>query len=78
VATRVPVVTGEVGEFDCQTAFVKSYFAWADARNMSYLGWTFNPGDCGNLPSLVTDWKGTPTAYGAALRDHLAALAASP
>jgi hypothetical protein len=78
VAARVPVVTGEVGEFDCQTAFVKSYFAWADARNMSYLGWTFNPGDCGNLPSLVTDWKGTPTAYGAALRDHLAALAASP
>jgi endoglucanase len=75
VASRVPVVTGEIGESDCGTSFIKNYMQWADARGLSYLGWTFNPGDCGGRPSLVTDWSGTPTPYGAGLRDHLAAAA---
>jgi hypothetical protein len=73
VAAAIPLVTGEVGQLDCKGDFVVSYMLWADAKNLSYLGWTFNPGDC-TRPSLVMDWSGTPSTYGVALHDHLAAL----
>jgi endoglucanase len=73
----VPVVTGENGESDCAHGYVDSYMAWADAHGISYLGWTWNPWDCSSGPALISDWNGTPTPYGAGLRDHLAALAAA-
>ena len=37
LAKVVPVVTGEFGESDCRTAFIKSFMNWADAHNVSYL-----------------------------------------
>jgi uncharacterized protein YbdZ (MbtH family) len=74
VAAKVPVVTGEFGESDCGRSYSDAYMAWADAHGISYLGWTWNPWDCSNGPALISDWGGTPTPYGAALHDHLAAL----
>jgi hypothetical protein len=74
VARAIPLVTGEVGETDCRTEFTTRYLNWADAHGLSYLGWTFNPGDCGKRPSLIQDWTGTPTPYGVALHDHLATM----
>jgi endoglucanase len=74
VATKVPVVTGELGENDCAHGYVDGYMAWADAHGVSYLGWTWNPWNCNNGPALISDWSGTPTAFGAGLHDHLASL----
>jgi hypothetical protein len=47
---------------------------WFDDHDLSYLGWTWNTWDCSSGPSLIPDYDGTPTAYGAGLRDHLRAL----
>jgi hypothetical protein len=47
---------------------------WFDDRDLSYLGWTWNTWDCSSGPSLISDYDGTPTSYGAGLRDHLRAL----
>ncbi len=77
VAAKVPVVTGEFGESDCAHGYADSYMAWADAHGVSYLGWTWNPWDCSGGPALISDWNGTPTAYGAGLHDHLATLLAA-
>ena len=75
VARRVPVVTGELGENDCAHGFVDRYMRWADARGISYLGWTWDTWDCSSGPALIRSYDGTPTAFSVGLRDHLAALA---
>jgi endoglucanase len=77
VAKRVPLVTGEMGEVDCAHDFIDTYMAWADAHGVSYLGWTWNVWDCRDGPALISDWSGTPTAFGVGLRDHLARLASA-
>jgi endoglucanase len=79
IAAAYPIVTGELGEFDCAHGFIDGYMAWADAHGVSYLGWTWDatsPGGwtCGGGPSLITDYLGTPTGFGIGLRNHLATL----
>ncbi|MFI1100447.1 cellulose binding domain-containing protein [Streptomyces melanogenes] len=71
VAARVPLVAGELGENTCAHSFVDRAMKWFDDRGISYLGWTWNTWDCSSGPSLITDYDGTPTAYGTGLRDHL-------
>lgn len=50
---------------------------------VSYLGWTWDstgpPSNwsCSRGPALITNYNGTPTAYGVGLKDHLASLAAA-
>jgi hypothetical protein len=75
VARKVPVVTGEFGDVDCAHQFIDEYMTWADGYGISYVGWTWNPWDCKQGPALISDWSGTPTAFGVGLRDHLAQLA---
>jgi endoglucanase len=75
VARKVPVVTGEMGENDCAHGYVDQYMAWADAHGISYLGWTWNPWNCKYARGMISDWNGTPNAFGAGLHDHLARLA---
>ncbi|MBV8195227.1 MAG: cellulase family glycosylhydrolase [Candidatus Dormibacteraeota bacterium] len=75
VAADVPVVTGEIGENDCAGDFINTYMPWADAHGVSYLAWTWNTWDCRGGPALITDYSGTPTAYGASYRTHLQTLA---
>ncbi|MFF7982929.1 cellulose binding domain-containing protein [Streptomyces sp. NPDC007901] len=74
VAAQVPLVAGEIGENTCSHAFVDQVMKWFDDRGLSYLGWTWNTWDCSSGPSLISDYSGTPTAYGAGLRDHLQAI----
>ncbi|MCG7202516.1 cellulose binding domain-containing protein [Streptomyces arenae] len=74
VAAQVPLVAGEIGEDTCSHAFVDQVMKWFDDRGLSYLGWTWNTWDCSSGPSLISDYNGTPTAYGAGLRDHLQAV----
>ncbi|GAA4868843.1 cellulase family glycosylhydrolase [Kitasatospora terrestris] len=74
VAAQVPLVLGEIGENDCAHGFIDQVMAWADAKKLSYLGWTWNTWNCGSGPSLISSYDGTPTSFGAGLKDHLAAI----
>ena len=74
VANSVPVVTGEFGEYECATTYVNPYMTFADSHGISYLGWAWDPYDCGSFPALIVDYTGTPTAYGMGLKSHLAAV----
>lgn len=71
VAAQVPLVAGEIGENTCGHSYVDSLMTWLDARGASYLGWTWNTWDCSSGPSLISSYDGTPTAYGAGLRERL-------
>jgi aryl-phospho-beta-D-glucosidase BglC (GH1 family) len=72
VAQQVPVITGELGENDCAHGYIDQYMPWADTNGVSYLGWAWNADfPCGGGPSLVTDYSGTPTAFGAGFKAHL-------
>jgi endoglucanase len=79
-ARHHPVLFGELGETDCRHAYIDSMMAFADRHGLGYLGWAWDavaPGgwSCTGGPSLITGYDGTPTAFGAGLRDHLRALA---
>jgi endoglucanase len=74
VAASVPVVTGEIGENDCSSAFIAGYMNWADAHAVSYLAWSWDTSNCSSGPALITSYDGVPTAFGAGFRDHLAAV----
>jgi hypothetical protein len=67
-------VTGEEGENDCAHGFIDNYMTWADGLGVSYLGWSWNPYDCKSFPSLITDYAGTPSAFGQGLKAHLQSL----
>jgi hypothetical protein len=79
LAQTTPVVTTEFGESGCTDSYALSYMAWADANDVSYLGWAWDATDkgwsCSAGPSLIVNYGGTPTGYGVGLRSHLAALA---
>jgi hypothetical protein len=74
VAASVPVVAGEIGENDCGGSYINSLTSWLDSAGISYLAWTWNTWDCSSGPALITDYTGTPTAYGSAYKAHLASL----
>jgi hypothetical protein len=79
IAQKFPVITGEMGDTDCDHDYIDRYMKWADSHGVSYLGWAWDataPGGwtCSGGPSLITSYDGTPTAYGVGLRDHLQAL----
>ena len=78
IAAAVPLITGEIGEDDCGHGFIDDYMRWADARGVSYLGWTWNTWDCSKGPALIRSYDGTPTPFGQGLRDHLVELASAP
>jgi endoglucanase len=76
---KVPVLFGELGENDCLHGYIDSTMAFADAHGIGYLGWAWDavaPGSwtCRGGPSLITDYRGTPTAFGIGFRDHLRSL----
>jgi hypothetical protein len=78
-ATQVPIVSGELGEFDCAHTLIDPYLAWADTSGISYLAWSWSLEPCGSAdysagPSLITDWNGTATTYGQGFKDHLSQL----
>ncbi|WP_405140868.1 cellulase family glycosylhydrolase [Sphaerisporangium sp. NBC_01403] len=72
VAAQVPLVAGEIGENDCAHGYIDGLMNWLDQKGLSYLAWTWNNWDCSSGPSLITDWNGTATNYGAGFKAHLA------
>jgi hypothetical protein len=81
LAKSFPVVTGEFGEDGCTDTYDLTFMPWADRHGVSYIGWTWDATDagwdCSSGPALIEDYNGKPTAYGIALKDHLAQLAKS-
>jgi hypothetical protein len=75
VMAKVPVVTGEFGENDCADSYVSPLMAWLDSQSSSYLAWTWNNWDCSMGPSLITDYLGDPTPFGAGVQAHLRSIA---
>lgn len=74
VAAKVPVIAGEIGENDCASTFINTLMNWFDQHSISYLAWTWSPYNCSSTPSLITDYSGTPTAFGQGYKAHLATL----
>jgi endoglucanase len=74
VAAQVPLTISEIGENTCAHGFVDQVMSWADAHGVGYLGWTWNTWPCNTGPALITDYAGTPTAFGQGIRDHLAVV----
>jgi hypothetical protein len=63
---------------DCGRHYVTPYMRWADAHGISYLGWSWAAGagwGCSEGPSLISDYSGKPTRFGAAFKRHFQALA---
>jgi hypothetical protein len=73
IAAQYPIVTGELGEYDCGHSFIDDFLKWADKAGVSYVPWTWNTWDCGSGPSLISDYDGTATAFGEGYRQHLQA-----
>eukprot|EP01087_Luapelamoeba_hula_P000978 TRINITY_DN1073_c0_g2_i1.p1 TRINITY_DN1073_c0_g2~~TRINITY_DN1073_c0_g2_i1.p1 ORF type:complete len:351 (+),score=50.19 TRINITY_DN1073_c0_g2_i1:52-1104(+) len=71
LASRIPVIAGEIGENDCTGNFITPMMQWMDSRGMHYLGWTWNVWNCNSGPALITDYNGSPTGFGAAYKAHL-------
>jgi hypothetical protein len=70
VGDAAPVLLGEVGEVDCAHGFVDRFMGWLDHRDIGYLAWTWDDRPNCDGPTLITDYDGTPTGYGAGIRDH--------
>jgi endoglucanase len=73
VAAQVPLIVGEIGQYDCASTYITPLMAWLDAKDISYLAWSWNKADCGG-PTLVTDYSGVPTNFGVGFQNHLAAM----
>ena len=76
VAASVPVVVGEIGEIDCSDDYIDPLMAYLDSKATSYLAWAWDTNfGCKNGLDLITNYSGTPTAYGAGYQSHLQSLA---
>jgi len=76
VIAKVPVVPGEIGENDCGGSYIGPLTTWLKSENTSFLAWTWDnwSGGCSSGPTLISDYTGTPTGYGAAYKAILQAL----
>ena len=76
VAAQLPIITGEMGENDCAGGYINQLMPFLDSIGVSYMGWAWNADfNCNSGPSLITDYvPGTPTAFGAAYKAHLATV----
>jgi endoglucanase len=75
VIARVPVIVGEIGENDCADDYIDPLMSWLDARSTSYVAWSWNAGSmCTAAPKLITNYDGTPSAFGVGYKAHLKIL----
>jgi hypothetical protein len=73
VAAVMPLIAGEIGENDCAHGFIDDLMDFLDENGAGYLGWAWNAGfDCAKGPALISNYDGTPTAFGVGLMEHRA------
>ena len=83
LAASVPVVTGELGERNCSSGYVRRYVSWADRNGVSYLASSWEPTQPGETCTaaslhLVAGWLGPATTLnpvGQFYLSHLVKLA---
>lgn len=71
LALTTPVVAGEGMDNDCTHKVSDQWFPWAEAHGVSYVFWAWVTSGCASEPSLISNYDGTPTAYGKGLHDWL-------
>jgi endoglucanase len=76
VLASVPVVAGEIGENDCSGGYITPLTSWLESQGTGFLAWTWDDwsGGCSSGPTLITDYTGTPTNFGAAYKADIAGL----
>jgi endoglucanase len=76
VIDEVPVIAGEIGENDCAGTYIDPLTSWLESENTGFLAWTWDDwaNGCSTGPTLITDYAGDPTPYGAAYQAILQAL----
>jgi len=78
VIAKVPVIAGEIGEKGCTDDYIDPLMAYLDSKHTGYLAWSWNAnGDCSGGLSLIKNYSGDPTRYGAGYKSHLQSLAKS-
>jgi hypothetical protein len=71
LAQKIPVITDEYGQDNCQTSYITQFMDWADQHHISYLPWAWTNWGCsGWALGLLTDWNGTRSSYGQVIYDH--------
>ncbi|HEY3669250.1 MAG TPA: cellulase family glycosylhydrolase [Polyangiaceae bacterium] len=80
LATSYPIIATEFGRLDsssnpCDPGYPEQVINYANAKGVSWIGWAWYVKDCG-FPSLITDYMGTPTATGAAVKAAMLAATA--
>src|SRR6478609_9132864 len=75
----VPVISTEFGDgkTGCTGDWDSALVQYADARQISWTAWAWWPGGC-SFPSLISDWKYTPTLQGAAIKAALMSYSYEP
>lgn len=71
VIAKVPVIAGEIGENDCADGYIDQLMKWLDARSTGYLAWSWNTGAMCSALKLITNYDGSPSAFGAGYKSHL-------
>jgi len=71
LAQKVPIVTSELGEYDCSAHFVQTFMDWADQHGIGYLGWAWEvDSSCPSASRMIQRWDGTPTIMGLGFYQH--------
>ncbi len=67
-----PVIVGEFGDLKegCTAQFSEQLIQYADERHASWVAWAWWVSGC-TFPSVIDDWKGTPSVQGVAVRDAM-------
>ena len=74
VLTSTPLIAGEIGENDCADVYIDPLMTFLDAHGGNYLAWGWDTYNCSSFPALISDYSGTPTAFGVGFHDHMVAL----
>jgi hypothetical protein len=72
VIAKVPLIAGEIGENDCAGSYINPLTSWLNSQDSSYLAWAWDDFNCSSGPSLISDYNGTATGFGAAYKADLA------
>ena len=69
IGYHVPVIIDGFGDYDCTDKWSDIVMNQADRHGFSYLAWTWDTWGCRN--GLISNYNGTPTPFGAGIRNHL-------
>jgi hypothetical protein len=72
LAASYPIIATEFGRLDsssnpCDPGYPSQVISYANSKGVSWIGWAWYVADCG-FPSLISDYQGTPTQTGAAVK----------